>query len=116
MVLVLSANSAASRQVAREVERADALHLPLVTIRLDGTELTGDLEYFLSNTQWLDVSQGRLEEQLAPLPRYVRIRKLIPRERGGEARIVTPGTVRPFQTLASRYTMCVSIAADATVA
>jgi hypothetical protein len=73
MVLVLSQNSAASRQVAREVERADALRLPLVTIRVDATELSGDLEYFLSNTQWLDATQGRIEEQLAPLPRYVRM-------------------------------------------
>jgi hypothetical protein len=73
MVLVLSTNSAASRQVAREVERADALHLPLVTVRLDGTELAGDLEYFLSNTQWLDVSRDRIQEHLAPLPRYIRL-------------------------------------------
>jgi hypothetical protein len=73
MVLVLSAHSAASRQVAREVERADALHLPLVTIRLDAAELSGDLEYFLSNTQWLDASSGRIEDLLAPLPRYVRM-------------------------------------------
>jgi hypothetical protein len=84
MVLVLSANSAASRQVAREVERADALHLPLLTIRVDSTELTGDLEYFLSNTQWLDVSQGRLEAQLAPLPRYVRL--LLSAQRGAATR------------------------------
>jgi hypothetical protein len=73
IVLVLSASSAGSRQVAREVERGDALTLPLLTIRVDGTELSGDLEYFLSNTQWLDVSREHLEEHLAPLPRYVRL-------------------------------------------
>jgi hypothetical protein len=53
-------------------------------IRLDGTELTGDLEYFLSSTQWLDVSRGRIEEQLAPLPRYVRM--LLSPRRGVAAR------------------------------
>ena len=54
LVVLVSPTSNASRQVAREVERADARGLPLLPFRLADIEPTGRLEYFLSGRQWID--------------------------------------------------------------
>jgi len=54
LVVLVSATSNASRQVAREIERADDRGLPLLPFRLADLEPTGRLEYFLSGRQWID--------------------------------------------------------------
>ena len=54
LVVLVSPTSNASRQVAREVERADDRGLPLLPFRLVDIEPTGRLEYFLSGRQWID--------------------------------------------------------------
>ncbi len=58
LVLLLSEKSVASPHVLREVERASAKRRALVTLRLDTSELTSSLEYFLSASHWLDASAG----------------------------------------------------------
>ncbi len=55
LVLVLSANAMASAHVGREVERAASKRKQLVAFRIDTTPLSRELEYFLSNSQWIDV-------------------------------------------------------------
>ena len=72
VVVVLSASSIGSRQVAREVERADNASLPILSFRVDKAELAGDLEYFLSSTQWLDASSEGVDASLARLTARVR--------------------------------------------
>jgi hypothetical protein len=72
VVLLLSVNSVQSRQIAREVELADKARVPVVTLRIDAVELSGDLEYFLSNTQWLDAGSDGVEAQLDPLIQCLR--------------------------------------------
>jgi TolB-like protein/Flp pilus assembly protein TadD len=54
LVLVLSANSIASPHVIKEVERASSKRRAIITLRLDSTALTRTLEYFLSDSQWID--------------------------------------------------------------
>jgi hypothetical protein len=56
VVVLVSRFSMASRQVAREVELSDNQNRPLLAVRLDETDLTGDLSYFLLNTQWYDAA------------------------------------------------------------
>ncbi len=54
MVLVLSANSNGSRQVIREVERAVANDVAILPFRIDSTDPTGAMAYFLGTEHWLD--------------------------------------------------------------
>jgi TolB-like protein len=55
VVLVLSQSAIASSHVAREVERAASKHKPIIAFRIDVAALNRALEYFLSNSQWIDV-------------------------------------------------------------
>src|SRR6202162_3377796 len=56
LVLVLSASAMASEHVSREVERAASKHKPVVAFRVDAANLSAELEYFLSRSQWIDVA------------------------------------------------------------
>ncbi len=58
LVLILSRHAIDSPHVQREVERASSKRRPVLSIRLDGSALPPELEYFLSANQWLDASGG----------------------------------------------------------
>jgi TolB-like protein/tetratricopeptide (TPR) repeat protein len=55
VVLVLSAAAIASSHVGREVERAASKHKAVIAFRLDAAVLNPALEYFLGESQWIDV-------------------------------------------------------------
>jgi TolB-like protein/Flp pilus assembly protein TadD len=55
LVLVLSTRAMASSHVGREVERAASKRKQIIAFRLDAAALSPELEYFLSNSQWIDV-------------------------------------------------------------
>jgi TolB-like protein len=55
LVLVLSEHAVSSPHVGKEIERASAKQRPLIALRTDATPLTPSLEYFLSESQWIDV-------------------------------------------------------------
>jgi TolB-like protein/Flp pilus assembly protein TadD len=67
LVLVLSGNAVASDHVAREIERAASKHKQIIAFRIDATSLSPGLEYFLSNSQWIDVPTLRMPAALAKL-------------------------------------------------
>jgi TolB-like protein/Flp pilus assembly protein TadD len=54
LVLVLSGAAMASEHVSREVERAGSKHKQIVAFRVDAANLSAELEYFLSRSQWID--------------------------------------------------------------
>jgi TolB-like protein/Flp pilus assembly protein TadD len=54
-VLVMSGSAVDSAHVAREIERAASKRKPIVPFRIDNAALNPELEYFLSNSQWIDV-------------------------------------------------------------
>jgi hypothetical protein len=64
MVLVLTAHSNASKQVAREVQLADAGNHPIIPLRMEALELSPSLRYFLSSSQWVDATRMSEEEML----------------------------------------------------
>jgi len=73
LVLVLSASAMASAHVGREVERGASKHKPVVAFRVDAAALSPALEYFLSDSQWIDVpalgmpaALNKLAEAVAP--------------------------------------------------
>jgi len=94
LVLVLSRNAIESPHVLREVERASSKRRPVLSVRMDATELPPDLEYFVSANHWLDASDGSIEGILPALIETVRGRdasktgREIPAS-GGAARPVT---------------------------
>jgi TolB-like protein/Tfp pilus assembly protein PilF len=73
VVLVLSASAVASSHVRREVERAASKHKQIIAFRLDAEPLNPALEYFLGESQWIDVpvlgmpaALARLAQALGP--------------------------------------------------
>ena len=71
LVLVLSASAVASSHVAREVERAASKRKPIIAFRIDTAPLNPELEYFLSNSQWIDVPTLGMPAALAKLKEAV---------------------------------------------
>ena len=67
VVLVLSASATGSDHVSREVERAASKHKPIIAFRIDSAALNPGLEYFLSNSQWIDVPAIGMPAALAKL-------------------------------------------------
>lgn len=66
LVLVLSAAAVASVHVGKEIERAASKRRPIIALRIDATPLTPAFEYFLSESQWIETTQG-LEPAVAQL-------------------------------------------------
>jgi formylglycine-generating enzyme required for sulfatase activity len=71
MVLVFSANSNASQQVIREVERAVAKRIPIIPFRVENLAPSKAMEYFISSQHWLDAYTPPLEKHLEHLGRTV---------------------------------------------
>lgn len=61
LVVVLSARSNDSVQVAREVERATSKGIPVIPFRIEDVKPTKSMEYFLSASHWLDAFVPPLE-------------------------------------------------------
>jgi TolB-like protein/Flp pilus assembly protein TadD len=71
-VLVLSASSIASKHVGKEVERASSKGRPVIALKVDAAPLTTSLEYFLSESQWIEVGAGGLEAATTQLAEAIR--------------------------------------------
>ncbi len=71
LVLVLSASAMASAHVGREVERAASKRRPIIAFRMDDAPLSQELEYFLSNSQWIDAKALGMPAALAKLKEAV---------------------------------------------
>jgi TolB-like protein len=55
VVLVMSGSAVGSSHVGKEIERASSKRKPIVAFRIDAAPLNHALEYFLSESQWIDV-------------------------------------------------------------
>src|SRR6266404_169176 len=71
VVLVLSASAVVSPHVGREVERAASKHKQIIGFRIDAAPLSPELEYFLSNSQWIDVPTMGVSPALVKLAKAV---------------------------------------------
>lgn len=83
-ILVLSESAIASSHVGKEVERASAKKRPIFALRIDAASLTPALEYFLSESQWVEAPAGSMESAYVKLIGAIR--------RSGTA---APGGIRP---------------------
>ena len=73
LVLVLSGSALISKHVGKEVERASSKGRPIIAIHTDNVALTPAFEYFLSESQWIDVGAGGLAAVAAKLVDAVRL-------------------------------------------
>jgi TolB-like protein len=71
-VLVLSVHAGASPHVGKEIERAIAKRRPIITLRADAQPLPPAFEYYLSESQWIDLGSGLTEATAATLVDAVR--------------------------------------------
>jgi TolB-like protein/Tfp pilus assembly protein PilF len=67
LLLLLSAHSAASPQVLREVGQANSAKRPLLAIRLDATALPPGFKSLPGANRWLDASRGTIDDVLPAL-------------------------------------------------
>jgi tetratricopeptide (TPR) repeat protein len=81
MILVFSANSNASPQIKREIERSVNKGVSVVPFRIDDVLPSKTLEYFISTQHWLDAFTPPLEKHLDSL---VSILHSIFTKQGGE--------------------------------
>jgi TolB-like protein len=72
LVLVLSESAIGSSHVSKEVERASSKKRPIIALRLDNAPLTPALEYFLSESQWVEAQAGNMEAAYARLTDAIR--------------------------------------------
>jgi adenylate cyclase len=72
LVLILSESAIASPHVGKEIERASSKQHPIIALKTDATPLTPALEYFLSESQWVEVGAQGTEAALAKLVEAVR--------------------------------------------
>jgi TolB-like protein len=73
-VLVLSEHAVASPHVGRELERAASKRRRILVLRTDAAPLTRSFEYFLSESQWIDIAALGVPAALNKLTQAVRQR------------------------------------------
>src|SRR5271154_122051 len=67
LVLILSKEAVASAHVGKELERATSKRHPIIALRTDTAPLTRAFEYFLNESQWIDVGAGGTDTAIAKL-------------------------------------------------
>jgi TolB-like protein/tetratricopeptide (TPR) repeat protein len=72
LILVLSESAVGSAHVGKEIERASAKGRPIIALRIDAAPLTPALEYFLSESQWIEARSGATDAALPKLIDAVR--------------------------------------------
>ena len=101
VVLVLSSHAVASAHVGKELERASSKNRRIIALRTDATPLPRAFEYFLSESQWIEVGPGGIVPAAAKLAESVR-------RHVGAAPAMDPGfvhAVAPASAKRSRGTM-----------
>ena len=114
-ILVLSENSIDSSHVGKEIERASSKKRPIIALRIDVAPLTPALEYFLSESQWVEAQAGNMQAAYAKL--IDAIRGLAPAAPGVAPAVRTPvsaGAGPPGQPKA-RFTRIIVAASIAIV-
>ena len=88
VVLVLSAHSVASVHVGKELERASSKGRRIIALRTDTAALPPAFEYFLSESQWIEMGPGGIE------PAAARLTDAVQRHLGSASAITS--VVRPI--------------------
>jgi TolB-like protein len=106
LVLVLSASSIDSSHVGKEIERASSKKRPIIALRIDAAPLTPALEYFLSESQWVQAQAGNMQAAYS---------KLVDAIRGSAPPALVTASSVPARPVKSRYTRILVAAAVAVI-
>lgn len=109
LVLVLSASAMTSSHVGREVERAASKHKQLIAFRIDAAALNPALEYFLGESQWIDVPALGMPSALTKLAEAVGQGSATPAQQ--TSTIARPGRSKKRIAIAAAILVCVAVAA-----
>jgi TolB-like protein len=71
VVLMMSGSAVASPHVGKEIERGSSKRKPIIAFRIDAAPLNHALEYFLSESQWIDVPKLGMPAALTKLAEAV---------------------------------------------
>jgi adenylate cyclase len=96
LVLVLSDSALSSKHVGKEVERASSKGRPIIALRTGVAPLPPAFEYFLSESQWIDVGGGGVPGVASKLVEAVRTH-LAPAVASGPPSVSRSPNVRPGQ-------------------
>jgi hypothetical protein len=72
MVVIVSSNANASRQIHREIERAASRGVPILPMRIEAIVPTKSMAYFLGEIHWLDALSPPLTTHLERLVNTIR--------------------------------------------
>lgn len=72
-VLVYSSSVNSSQYISRELERAVSGRKPIIPIRLENIDPSGEIEFLITTSQWVDAFPPPLESHLAKLVRETRL-------------------------------------------
>ena len=61
VVVIISEHAIASPHVGKEIERASAKRRPIISVHVDSAPLTRAFEYFLSESQWIEVALSDID-------------------------------------------------------
>jgi hypothetical protein len=73
LVVILSEGALASKHVGKEIERASSKGRPIIALRTDAAPLTPAFEYFLSESQWIEVGAAGIPAIAAKLIQAARL-------------------------------------------
>jgi len=71
MVLVWSSNSTTSGEVSKELTLAMRNNITVVPFRIEDVKASGEWEYHLANTHWMDAFTGDMENHFSGLTSYL---------------------------------------------
>jgi TolB-like protein len=71
VVLVMSRSAVGSSHVGKEIERGSSKRKPIIAFRIDAAPLNHALEYFLSESQWIEVPKLGMSAALTKLAEAV---------------------------------------------
>ncbi len=115
LVLVLSDSALASKHIGKEIERASSKGRPIIALRTGAAPLPPAFEYFLSESQWIDLGVGGVAGVAAKLIEAVRSH-LDPSVAGQpRAHSEPPVASRGVAALRKRWMLAASVAALALV-
>jgi TolB-like protein/lipoprotein NlpI len=110
LVLVLSQSAIGSAHVGKELERASSKRHPIIALRTDSAPLTPAFEYFLSESQWIDVGVGGVAAVSGKLVEAVRrhLNAAAPTDPSGHTEI--PAASRLAGELRKKWTIAAAVA------
>ncbi|HEY9777168.1 MAG TPA: response regulator [Planktothrix sp.] len=71
VVFIYSEHTNDSDDIARELEEAKSLHVPIIRFVLDNSEMSDDIRYLVKITQWFDATEGDLKVKYNELAEYL---------------------------------------------